>query len=213
MTLSKKTTHVSEAIGNLISQYRDKPNFIAYLTAFVNQIQDLEYIFFELIEKRGLLTSVGVQLDGIGSILGVDRQGRDDVDYLAAIKAQILLNFGSGTPEEIIEMISLLTDDKNNELIEYYPAAFTILVLGALTYTEAFNANRALQSGKPAGVLAHLIYGESPAAELFQYDLGPGYDQGKWATILNPDFIQYLIIERSSGDYLKSRNEETLLAR
>jgi hypothetical protein len=213
MTLSKKTTHVSEAILNLIAKFTDQPNFQAMITALVNQVQEVENALFELIDERTLDTAVGVQLDGIGSILGEDREGKSDSDYRTALRARILLNIGSGTPEELIEMVSLLTGSKNNELTEYHPAALTIFVLGALTFTEASNVNAALQSGKPAGVLAHLIYGESPTAELFQYDLGPGYDQGKWATILNPDFVQFEIVERSSGDFLKARDEKELIAR
>lgn len=213
MTLSEKTNHVSEAIDNLIAQFKDKPNFQAFITSFVNQVQELEVALNDLITERTLDTAIGEQLDGIGEILGEDRQGRNDDDYRTALRAKVLLNIGSGTPEEIIEMISYLTDGKSNEVTEYFPAAFTLFVLGALTFTEAFNANVALQSGKPAGVLAHLIYGESPVAELFQYDLGPGYDQGKWATVLNPDITQYEIIERTSGDTLTARDGSTLIAR
>lgn len=273
MTLSEKTNHVSEAIDNLISQFKDKPNFQAFVTSLVNQVQELEVALNDLITERTLETAVGEQLDGIGEILGEDRQGRNDDDYRTALRARILLNVGSGTPEEIVELVSYLTDDKSNELTEYFPAAFTIFVLGALTFTEAFNANTALQSGKPAGVLAHLIYGESPVSELFCYgdtpwfgstayvvgntvmnDTNPakiyicttagtsaatggptgtgtsisdgtcvwdyvesikglGYDQGKWATVLNPDITQYEIIERTSGDILTARDGSTLIAR
>lgn len=213
MTLSEKTNHVSEAIDNLIAKFKDLPNFQAVITAFVNQVQELEVALNDLITERTLDTAIGEQLDGIGEILGEDRQGRSDVDYRTALRARILLNVGSGTPEEIIEMISFLTDDKDNELTEYFPAAFTIFVEGALTFAEASDANTALQSGKPAAVLAHLIYGESPIADLFQYDLGPGYDQGKWATVLNPDITQYEIIERTSGDTLTARDGSILIAR
>jgi hypothetical protein len=213
MTIVQKTTHVVEALDNYVDKFKGKPILDALTTALVNRVQDLENIGFELYEDRWLDNAVGTQLDGFGSIVGETRQGRTDNDYRKGIRARTLLNLCQGTPEDIIELLNAVSDGKDIELTEYFPAALTTFVLGATTTLDAILLNSALQSGKPAGVLAHLIYGESPVDDLFQFDLGPGFDQGRWATILPSDADLTLIRERSSGEYLKDRDENILILR
>jgi hypothetical protein len=204
MTLTKKTDHVTEAQANLIALFNTKPYWLALVQAFVDEIQDLENAMWDLFIDY-LATAVGDSLDQYGAIVGEDRLDRSDDDYRAAIQSRILLNLGNGTPEEIINLMESVANGGTVQLTEYFPAAFTVFVLKALTTTQALNLNAALQSAKPAGVKAHLIYGESDPSELFTYDIGPGYDQGKWATVLDPDADVILIRSRLDLDYLLSR--------
>lgn len=219
MTLTKKINHVSEALANFIEQFKNKPNFVAVTTAIVNQIQDLEEAFFELLTDRYLDVAFGVQLDGLGLIVDEDREGRGDDEYRIAIRARILLNLGDGTPEDLIELLKAVSDGGTVQLTEYYPAALTMFVLLALDLTTALRLNRALQSGKSAGVDAHLIYGESDPGELFRFDYGRdwgtppniGFDQGKWAGIITGEFVLFYIKSRTTGEFLISRDSDKLL--
>ena len=213
MTLEKKTAHVAEALANLVTQFKDKPKLAAFITALINQVSDLENVFFQLIDDRTLDTAVGVQLDGFGLIVGENREGRSDDEYRIAIRARIILNLGHGTPEDLIALLSAVSDGKNVHLEEYFPAALTTLVTG-VTISEAILLNDALQSGKPAGVKAHLIYGEVDEDDLLQFDIGPGWDQGRWAGILGSDTIFVSLKSRNTGEFLISRDgDKELIAR
>jgi hypothetical protein len=126
MTLTLKTTHAQEARDRLVEQFKGKVNLPAVLDAFSAQTQDDEAVYFDLLINRALATSVGVQLDGLGDIVGEERLGRSDDDYRLAIRAQIRKNVTSGTGDEILSIIALLTSN-THELIEYFPAGLKIV--------------------------------------------------------------------------------------
>jgi len=180
---SETLNHVEEMQNNLVQQFKKKPVFEAILAAFGNQIQDLETAHFEMLRYRWIVSSVGVQLDGLGSIVGESREGRGDEEYRAAILVRVLINLCEGTPEEIITIMSDLVGDV--ELREYYPAALTVRALELLPPDiDPIRMRNFLLTCKPAGVLAHFIYSLSPPSGTFRYDSGPGYDQGRWAGAL-----------------------------
>jgi hypothetical protein len=214
MSLTKKTNHVDEAIDNLISLFKTKPNFRALITALVNQIQDLENAGFELLLERGLETAIGTQLDGVGSILNVLREGRSDDIYRIAIKARILLNSNNGSPEEIIDVLYLVSNI-DIDFTEYYPAALTAMITEGITYEEAEAFHNILQEAKLAGVGAHLIWGEDDPAGWLRFDVGPGWDQGRWVTTFNPQ-TEILLKSRkdqtAEGVFLMSSDGSTLKA-
>lgn len=101
--------HVQAALDRLITQYKNKPNFIAIITAFVTQHQILEDATFELYGRLDILNSEGAQLDGIGEIVGQDRLGFDDARYRILLLAKIGQNVSNGDPERIISIFKLLT--------------------------------------------------------------------------------------------------------
>lgn len=119
MGLSYKSTHVAEALGNYIQKFKGKPRLMALTTAYIEQIQDLEDAFYQLITDRTIETAVGAQLDGIGSIVGEAREGREDEDYRLAIRVRILLNLTNGTIEQVIEILSLATGGKTIHVINW----------------------------------------------------------------------------------------------
>jgi hypothetical protein len=125
MTLTKKTDHVIEAKDNLVEQFKKSPKMQAFIAAFADQVQDLEDAFFEVFEERWIDTAVGVQLDGLGAIVGEDREGRGDDEYRLAIKARIQINFSEATPED---MLLALTNfyAATYELVETNYASFVI---------------------------------------------------------------------------------------
>jgi hypothetical protein len=130
MTLTKTTDHVTEALEHFVEQFKGKPNLSALMTAFVNQVQDLEDACYELYTERWIDTAVGVQLDGLGAIVGEDREGRGDEEYRLAIKAQIQINFSEATPEDILTALTNFHTG-TYELIETGYAAFIARLIDA----------------------------------------------------------------------------------
>jgi hypothetical protein len=165
MTLTKKTTHIEEAKANLIEQFKNKPNLAALSDAYVEQIQDLEDVYFQLIDDRTLDTAVGVQLDGIGQIVGEERKGLNDDDYRIRLKARIRINLSSGTAEELYRILELLVQN-NIEIEEFYPAAIVIRLDNEFIGDEDEIAG-IIAVSRAAGVDATLEFTESPDANTF----------------------------------------------
>lgn len=114
-------------------------NFEKLIADYIQQVQDLEQVFFQLITLRTLDDSVGEQLDGIGSIVGEDRFGRNDDDYRLAVRGRIRLNLSEGTTEDIIAVVRSQIGDKQVVVTEdSYPAHFDASIPETLDFLGAF---------------------------------------------------------------------------
>ena len=157
MSLTQETQHVAQAKGLLIEHLRGGANNEAFVEAFVDQVQDLEDVHFGLLVDRAIATAVGAQLDILGAIIGRERLGAEDDEYRLYVTAQIRVNVGSGTPEDILDILDLLIVNDFG-LFEWAPAAFTIVVDDALTEARAVILADIVQHGRPGGVGASLEY-------------------------------------------------------
>lgn len=167
--LEQKTTLTAEAVANLVEQFRNTTNLDAFVSAFVDQIQDAENGAFELITERTLAAAEGVQLDGIGQIVGLARGGLSDADYRIRLQAQILINLSSGTIDEILEIIILL-EPTITDFRELEPATI-ITTIYDITADPALIAS-IIRDARSAAVKSDLHYSLSPEAELFELASG-----------------------------------------
>lgn len=167
--LSKKTTHTSETLANLVEQFKDKTNLAAFVSAFADQIQDAENGSFEVIDETTLTAAVGVQLDGLGQIIGLERRGLGDDDYRIRLQVQILINSSSGTIEDILEILVLL-ESSAIELEELLPA--TIITTIFDIDEDPATIARTIASSRSAAVKSDLHYSISPEPELFRFASG-----------------------------------------
>lgn len=87
-------------------------------------LQELEGVFFALTGLRTLSASAGVQLDGIGDIEHLTRDGQSDADYRAALRLARRANRSRGTMAEIIdaaaEQEGVTLVQIQNEMEAYY---------------------------------------------------------------------------------------------
>ncbi len=135
------TDHADVAISRLPQQYKDaSAKYPAFwqaepasgweglLQSLISPAQGFETIANEMLNERSLTTSVGVNLDRIGQIVGQDRQGLDDAAYLGTISAQIAENNSDGTANELLAITeALLADDFISvEIKELFPAKAVI---------------------------------------------------------------------------------------
>lgn len=169
MTIEKKTNHVAEAIGNLIEQFKGKPNLEALISSYVTQIQDAENAAFQLITDRSIDTATGAQLDGIGQVVGLDRDGLSDDDYRTRLRVQIRLNLSTGTIEDVLTVATLITGG-SVELFEGWPASIVVTIF-ELTEDPALVA-QIISEARSAGVGSQLIYSPSPEGEIFSFASG-----------------------------------------
>lgn len=179
MGYEKKTTHIDEGLDNLIAQFEDSPRIASLLTTFLDQIQQLEDAFSEILTETTVEASTGQQLDALGSIVGEPRSGRNDLQYSTALRARLILNVSEGTPENIIALIRAIAGDVTVQVFESYPASFLATIVDPIDPTEVdvTQIGSLVASGRPAGVEGVLTFGVIPA---FRYDAGPGFDEGKY---------------------------------
>jgi len=117
-----RTTVVEDSLNLLVQQFKEKANIEKFLTCFLEEAQELEDVLKQLYTLRWLDTAVGVQLDGLGQILALEREGLGDEDYRDALKFQALLNQSKGEPELLITALSVFTRSNYVSFFELYPA-------------------------------------------------------------------------------------------
>src|SRR3990172_1865011 len=114
--------HGDEAVARLAHQFKEHPLIEGMLRSFVQPIQDLEKTLFDLLQDRGIMTAVGAQLDGLGSIVGESRRGRNDEEYRIGILARVAINTSQGTPENAIAVFGLITGASRVHYCRHYTA-------------------------------------------------------------------------------------------
>jgi hypothetical protein len=110
--------HRIEGLKRIGHQYAHSEKFWQFVTTTLEPLNNLEAVFLSLLDID-LDTAYGVVLDLLGRIVGApvlipDLKGTgsftlDEEQYRLAIKAQILKNSSDCTPDNIIEIIQLLT--------------------------------------------------------------------------------------------------------
>ncbi len=159
-------------------------NIRKLLTALLTPIQDVESALQQLLTERSVDTAVGDQLDVIGIIVGQQRLGMDDDDYRRVIRTRISVNRSKGTVSDVLGVTNLLLDDETATLHIMWVnnASFVLRIEGPTVSAELGNLILdMLRDTVAAGVRIILEWGISPQAELFQFDSGPGFNQGKLA--------------------------------
>jgi len=106
----KIDNHVEQGLDRRLEQWKDKPNLEGKIVAHNTGLQELEDVFFDLLNKRlDLSQTEGEQLDQVGTIVGQERLNFDDDFYRILLQARIGINVSNGEPERIIDTLKLLT--------------------------------------------------------------------------------------------------------
>lgn len=118
--------HVTEALERLTEQFKDKPNFVAFATALIAPVQDIEDAMQQLLLERDIETAIGAQLDMLGEIVGQARGGLGDDEYRRYVRARIKANRSRGTVEDLLQVARLVLGDAD--------AALTLRSWGIASY-------------------------------------------------------------------------------
>lgn len=154
----------------------EKTNLQKLIAALVVPAQDINDTLLQLQNLRWLATAQGVQLDGIGQILGLARQvGQSDADYRELLYFQVRINSSNGTPEEIIDAIKFLTKANTIQYLEPHPAFYQL-------FTDGLPANFSIPPGElvvamneisPAGVASVPITCSFGLSPIFSFSTDP----------------------------------------
>lgn len=163
---ARVSTHTSDAISRLISQFRDpKPVLHGMIASYVDQLQELEGVLWDVINHRLLdpapgesVGAEGVQLDVLGKIVGAPRLGLSDNAYRSAIKLKIRVNRSRGSSKDLLEILRLaMPQPKVFDYQEHYNlASFTRVE--EISVDLAFTLVTSLNAARAAGYRAILEY-------------------------------------------------------
>jgi len=147
-------TVIEQGLLLLIEQYKESPIFQQWLRSYLQQVQELQDATWEVIEERYLDVAVGVQLDILGEIVGLRREGLSDTLYRDALFLQIRINRSFGTPVDVLEITRLFLGPGFPTIgyEEHKPATIILIFLQNLTANERFTLFRGLFDTKAAGV-------------------------------------------------------------
>jgi hypothetical protein len=153
-------------------------------------LEEAEDSAFNLIAERLLDTSVGVQLDVWGLVVGERRDGLSDDEYRAFIEARILSNLSNGEIDRLTQILATLgraSGDAPTVLyFPLYPAGmwFNYATDRPATADMAARIVTQMTEVAPAGVGVDFIV-ETPIIA-FQFDgpAGTGFDEGEFGRTL-----------------------------
>ena len=117
-----QNTQYEDFSSLLLQQYQEKPNFLSVIRSCLDQANDIEQGIIEVRDEFYLSSSVGDQLDIIGQIIGLDRNGRDDDSYRTLLEIKAEINITAGTPESLIKTAVALYNATKVEYKPRYPA-------------------------------------------------------------------------------------------
>lgn len=132
MSLNPIDDHIARALDELPSQFKDKINWSKFIDVLIKPAQELEDVFQDLLLLRALDTAFGQQLDGIGDIVGLARNGMNDDEYRFALRFRIFINASSGEPETLIKALKYFTQANYVKYDPLYPAAFQMFTDGTI---------------------------------------------------------------------------------
>lgn len=167
------TTHVQDSLNRFLQQYKGKQFINGFMTALVNQVQDLENAIYPLDSQRQIFNAVGEQLDGIGEIVGIKRNGLSDALYLLFLYGKIGENFSDSTIPALLTIIQNLFRAQTLIFSEVYPAGISVQVLGTGLDPSLYSLAIGLVQNSVGAGIKLTFAGGSPTTNVFRFD-GPG---------------------------------------
>lgn len=155
--------HVAEGLEYLIAQYRDKVTIKALITAFLNRVQDIEDVLWDVIESGMLATPpTGNALDQVADLVGVKRGGFTDAQLLVFTKAAIIARRSGGRANDIINVCADVLSTFAYQ--EFYPAAFQVTAY-SVPADYAWPIALALRIARDPGVLGTFDWSNQPKSQ------------------------------------------------
>ena len=157
--------------SRLYTQFRGKAGWTKWTDAVLGpQFQALEDAWQTILTILDIDGSSGLQLDTIGKIAGQPRGGVDDPSYRLYLKARILANRSTGTPEDLF---SLYTAMLGVSALPTYKAGwnkqFAIKLGAVITRAQALIGVSFLTEAKETGARGILEWQEYADSLMFEF--------------------------------------------
>lgn len=176
--MERNDAHVAKAQSRLIEVLKSKPNVKALVEVLVAPLQELEGVFWDVLDLTDLEDATGEQMDVLGRVINQERAGLDDDTYRLWLRARVKLNRSSGTVPEIIEIFQLiLPPGADVALLQEFPKAVALAASGVpLTADQAALYLLFLGAAVDAGVRYTFQWNDAVDAETFAFDGGNAGD-------------------------------------
>lgn len=168
----------------LTSEYKTRPRLTSWLLWLLSEGLTYKNTVQEFLDAFNLDTAVGVQLDIIGRIVGVDRllsfhpvSGdsplMNDSTYRMVIKAKIIQNTWKGTLDELYEAWAVLFPEvRYFQIQDLQDMTYNVVIMGAFTPLERELIANGYIIPKPEGVRINLLtITDTSGLPLFAYDM------------------------------------------
>lgn len=177
MLATRITDHVQAALGRLMQQYRGRVRMEGTVTALVQQVQDLEDAIFSLNAGRQFYngTAVGQQLDNVGELVGIKRNGLTDAEYLLFIFGKIASDYSDSTVSAVLNVVGYLFQAEIVLIQEVYPAGLCVEAIGTPLDPSLYSTAVALVRGAVGAGIGLVFVGGSASTHVFRFD-GPTID-------------------------------------
>lgn len=166
--MSDPTDITGKALRRLLDQFSESPKLVAWFSAYLDRLQDLEDAAHPLFAERGIDNATGHRLDGIGQIFKVARGGRTDADYRKALKIEQLVLQSNGTGNTLLAIVeAILETGGTYEFLEYFPKTVYVRPVDFVLDQDPQFVATALERSAPAATTLHFVFGFYPDAQLF----------------------------------------------
>ena len=140
-------------LDRMLSQWSDKVIIRGLFESYLDNIQVVEDMWFQLLNERDIFTAIGEQLNVLGTIVGEARLGKGDDEYRQAILNRVALNSSDGTPPRVLEILTLITEADNVTLFEHFPGNVHYMTDGITTDTTTATMDVASSAGVSVRVM------------------------------------------------------------
>ncbi len=130
MAIEKINDYDDVARERMLQQFKAAcaPLLDNLLQSFVGEVQEIEDVLFQLLLERTVDEAVGEQLDIIGAIVGIGREGRNNTDYRQAVLIQIQVNNTGGQESALAALLKNLVNPTTIDIVETFPAGLDVAI-------------------------------------------------------------------------------------
>ena len=180
----------------ITSEYRDKPNYIQFLTALLTPVLNVIKLNHDMSTMMNIDTATGKTLDLIGDILSLPRQVNfqpsggissvlNDEYYRLILKARIAQSqWTDGTLRGLHSIWSILFPNNPVLIVDHQNMSASVVVLGLNDSLSKDLITHGYIVPKPIGVRYEYGFTEKP---IYSQDLDTemlkGFDEGYWLNL------------------------------
>lgn len=164
-------------ITKLFYFLRESPNFRALAQIIDTRYQTIQGVLLQILASYDLDTAAGSQLDVIGAMLGLERDGLSDARYRRALRVQVQILKAVGSATNLMDTWTAWVGSAPTTFYNIPPAE--VEMGGTIEPEDEYLLDLFIRRVAPAGV--RLSIHVATSGEAFRYDSGPGYDQGIYA--------------------------------
>lgn len=172
--------YATRYLETLLAQWR-QPRREGITAALLSELQELEDATQQVYRGCNLDDAEGEQLNRLGRLLLVPRDGREDAVYRTRLRVEIAILTSAGTPPDIIAVVrAAVTPGVEFRYAESYPAGLVISVLDPIPEFLPPELFQFLNRARALGIRLSLVYSSYDEAHTFAFSPTN-------AIVVNPD--------------------------